>query len=1018
METSLLTAAIFNFEVKNSYSIRVQTDDGNGGTLEEVFVISIEDANDLPTAISLDNSLVSENQSQNTEIGTFTTMDEDTNSTFTYTFQNEGVNDNAQFLIIGNSLRTNANFDYEMDNVYVVNIQVNDGNGGTLDSQFIINITDANDAPTDIQLSSNTIAENLSSGSKVGNFSATDEDINDSFTYSLVAGIGDDDNSSFQIACNELQSAKMFDLDSQSSYQIRVRVTDNGGSSYEEVFSIQITDTNDAPTALTMDKQSVSENQSIGTLVGTFTTQDADEADNFTYTLVGSNNDNSSFVIQNNELRTQQLFNFEVKNAYTIEVQTDDGNGGTLTTSFFIKITDANDTPTALSLDNNVVAENEAVNTLVGTFTTTDEDENNNFVYSFVNEQGNDNQNFFIVGNELRTTTPFNFEEKAFYQVYVQSSDGLGGTIVRPFIISVGNANDAPTDLQLSSNTIAENLATNSNIGFFTTSDEDANETFSYELVNGNGSQGNAAFQILGNELVSTISFDLDAQNSYSIRVRSTDAKGGSFEKVFNILVTDANDAPTALSLNNLTILENQEIGTLIGTLSTQDADANDSFTYQLVTGEGDNDNSLFKINNGELLAATTFNYESQSQFTVRIQTNDGNGGTFEETFNIQVINQNDLPTAMSLSNNLVVENQAQGTIIGFFETSDEDMADEFSYTFVAGMSYQHEAFAIVDNALMTNYPLNFESQTLYNIQVQSNDGNGGTITRQFTINVADANDEPTDISLSSNTIAENLPSESLIGYFNAEDEDLATDFTYTLVNGEGSTDNASFKIVGNELRSAVSFDLDTKANYTIRVQASDGQGGTREEIFSVQITDANDAPTALSLSNFDVIENRPIGTVIGVLSSTDADAFDSFTYKLVAGTGGNDNQFFTINDNQLVSNSVFNYEEQNSFNVRIRTDDGNGGFLDKTFVINVLNENDLPTAMQIEPKQSARKRSSRNAHRHSDNDGRRQQRYFLPTCSRMVQRTIPISSLKEMNCAPKELSTLKNRHFTKSLWK
>ena len=55
-------------------------------------------------------------------------------------------------------------------------------------------------APTDITLSSSIIPENSVVGTAVGNFSTTDPDAGDTFTYTLVAGTGATDNASFTIA--------------------------------------------------------------------------------------------------------------------------------------------------------------------------------------------------------------------------------------------------------------------------------------------------------------------------------------------------------------------------------------------------------------------------------------------------------------------------------------------------------------------------------------------------------------------------------------------------------------------------------------------------------------------------------------------------------------------------------------------------------------------------------------------------------------------------------------------------
>ena len=303
---------------------------------------------------------------------------------------------------------------------------------------------------------------------------------------------------------------EVFDLDTKDTYSIRIQVNDGNGGMFEETFTINITDSNDVPTALTMSNQSVEENQPIGSIVGSFDTADSDTEDDFTYTLVegSGSEDNSSFEINGDELVTAAIFNFEVKNSYSIRVQTDDGNGGTLEEVFVISIEDANDLPTAISLDNNLVSENLPFNSPIGVLTTVDEDADNNFVYTLSNELSNDNDLFSIVGNEVRTNTIFNFEETNSFNIAIQTNDGQGGTLTQQFTIQITNANDTPTDIQLSSNTIAENLSSGSKVGVFSTTDEDVNDSFTYSLVAGIGDDDNGSFQISGAELQSNEVFD------------------------------------------------------------------------------------------------------------------------------------------------------------------------------------------------------------------------------------------------------------------------------------------------------------------------------------------------------------------------------------------------------------------------------------------------------------------------------------------------------------------------------
>ncbi len=98
----------------------------------------------------------------------------------------------------------------------------------------------SNRAPTDIALSPATIAENSPANTTVGTFSTTDPDAGNTFTYSLVSGLGGTDNSSFAIVGNALSATSSFDFETKDSYSVRVRSTDQGGLFFEKVFTIGV----------------------------------------------------------------------------------------------------------------------------------------------------------------------------------------------------------------------------------------------------------------------------------------------------------------------------------------------------------------------------------------------------------------------------------------------------------------------------------------------------------------------------------------------------------------------------------------------------------------------------------------------------------------------------------------------------------------------------------------------------------------------------------------------------------
>jgi VCBS repeat-containing protein len=124
-------------------------------------------------------------------------------------------------------------------------------------------------------------------------------------------------------------------------------------------------------------------------------------------------------------------------------------------------------------------------------------------------------------------------------------------------------------------------------------------------------------------------------------------ANGKTDTATVTVTVTNQNDAPTDITLSNSSVAENQSSGTLVGNLSTTDPDSGDSFTYSLVAGAGDTGNGSFQIVGSQLQTAATFDFEAQPTYSIRVQTRDSGGLTFDKEFTITVTDANDLPVAV-----------------------------------------------------------------------------------------------------------------------------------------------------------------------------------------------------------------------------------------------------------------------------------------------------------------------------------------------------------------------------------
>ncbi|PTY02109.1 hypothetical protein DB347_24620 [Opitutaceae bacterium EW11] len=130
------------------------------------------------------------------------------------------------------------------------------------------------------------------------------------------------------------------------------------------------------------------------------------------------------------------------------------------------------------------------------------------------------------------------------------------------------------------------------------------------------------------------------------------------------------------------------------------------------------------------------------------------------------------------------------------------------------------------------------------------NDGtaSSSTVTRTVTITATD--DAPTDIALSASSVNQSGGTDAPVGTLSSTDVDSVS-FTYSLVSGTGSTNNASFNISGSSLRANDSSTLAAGA-YSVRIRSTDSGSATFEKVFSITVVDdlAPGAPSTPDLTS------------------------------------------------------------------------------------------------------------------------------------------------------------------------
>ncbi|MEH1968431.1 FG-GAP-like repeat-containing protein [Nostoc sp.] len=200
-------------------------------------------------------------------------------------------------------------------------------------------------------------------------------------------------------------------------------VVANSGSSN---VSVLLNTFNSDPTDLDLSALVVDENVAGASEIGNFSTTDPDTDDEHIYSLIAGtgDTDNALFTIVGNSLQINNSPDFETKSTYNIRVASTDLGGISFEKDLVINVNNLNEKPTDLELSPVGADENIEAGSEIGTFTTTDPDQNDDHTYSLVAGTGDtDNDAFIIDGDSLKIKSD---AIKSSYKVRVRTTDLAG----------------------------------------------------------------------------------------------------------------------------------------------------------------------------------------------------------------------------------------------------------------------------------------------------------------------------------------------------------------------------------------------------------------------------------------------------------------------------------------------------------------------------------------------------------------------------------------------------------------
>lgn len=978
-QITVSNSGTLSFNVASSFSLQVKATDGGNPALSstQTVTVNLVDVNETPTINAGQVFTISDNVPANFVVGTVVASDPDAtapNKTLTYSIV--GGNTGNTFTINSTTgqltVLTPGSLNSTTTPQYSLQIQVADGGTPSLTATRVVtvNVTAPNRAPV-IAAQSFAIPENSGLNTIVGTVSATDPDTvapNNTLTYMIVGG---NTNNAFTInfSTGEISvlSPAALDFETTPVINLVVRVSDGGLPVMfdTETIPIQLTNVNEAPAIAANQSFSVNESSPNATVVGTVAASDPDLTAPFgtlTYSITGGNA-NNAFAI--NAATGQLTVNnsaalvFANGAVYSLQVQVADGGVPSLmaTQTVTVRLVDVNEPPTITLGQIFNVDENSIAGTSVGTVDAHDPDAtspNNLLTYSIVG--GNTNSAFSInpATGEIKVNNPavLNFEAVQQFILQIQVVDGGSQQFsdTENVEIDLNDVDEPPVIAPGQSFSIPEQSPVNTVVGTVQATDFDTtppNETLSYHIISGNIG-GAFAIDPLTGVITVADSTPLDAAVNPQIILQIEVADGGSptsnTTADIPITIADVNAGPSIPSGQTFSIAENQPSGSVVGTVSATDPDPtapNNTLTYSIIGGNGAN---VFAIDSstGQLLIndPTALNFESTQQFILQIQIDDGGTPSLSATnsVTINVTDVNEGPSVPSGQSFTIAENSAVNSAVGSVTATDPDTTapdNTLTYSITGGNTQNAFAIDAATGQLTVNNSaaVDFETNSVFSLQVTVTDGGGLSAVQTVTVNLTDVNETPSIPTGQSFSVDEHAADGTVVGTVSASDSDLsAPNDTLTFGIDSGNTDGAfAIDPATGEITVANSAALDFSngSSFTLQVRVTDAgvPNLSVAQAVTVNLNDVNSAPTISVGQVFHVNENPTNGQSVGTVAASDADPTspnNTLTYSIV---GGNTGGAFAINSSTgeitVANASAINFEVNPQFNLQIKVVDG-----------------------------------------------------------------------------------------------
>jgi hypothetical protein len=488
--------------------VHVIATDSHGNVDEAELFIELQETNQKPVFEQTSYTFeVAENTAVGSEVAVVQAQDPDGEGAWANVVYSWGAVTSGQSEVFTVDPSTGAitvgkPLDYENVQSYTFQLLARDGGGQFHTTEIVFNIVDVNEAPSNLALSSTEVAENQPIGTVVGVLSADDQDAGDSLTFSLTSPSSD-----FAVQGNQLVTARVFDFEQESdkSFDVEISAADSKDLASTKIFTITVTNVNEPPTGVTIDRTTIPESTRVGQIIANIAFDDVDnQAEDVRCGL--RETDAGHFEVANNKLTLIKELDFETKSQHVISIVCADVDGAASEeATFTLTITNANDGPQNMALvlnSGSSVSEDTPIGTVIGQICAEDYDSDvssigfsiieTNAAFSLGEVSCGVESGVFVCTADVVVATELDFETAegpnhvvAFTVEAVDNRDAMEEIVIE---VPLSDVNEDPTAVEwLSGGSVHANSEPGTVVGEIIVVDDDAADVFTFQLSSHEG---------------------------------------------------------------------------------------------------------------------------------------------------------------------------------------------------------------------------------------------------------------------------------------------------------------------------------------------------------------------------------------------------------------------------------------------------------------------------------------------------------------------------------------------------